>query len=319
MIPLPPCRPKLRKILLSALIAAILFPSLFLPLFASAQTLTIDADSQFGFAEHLFSDGQFEQAATEFNRFIYFFPDDYRAERALFQAAMSLFKGNHFQEAQRGFSQLVKRGSQGEYSSRSALMIAECRFKLNDIDGAVVSLQQLIHDTKDTAVRDEAWYRLAWIMIETADWQKAKSAFHQLSPMGSEKYRSDKILSGLDDADTLPRKSPALAGFLSVVPGAGHLYCDRPQDATVAFLLNTALAASAWQAFDRDMAWLGGLISFVEIGVYSGTLYSAVGSAHKYNRQKKIEFIEQLKRETTPVLSLSPIQGGFLLSLNVNF
>jgi TolA-binding protein len=319
MIPFPSYRPKLRKILFSAFISALLCPILSLPPFASAQTLTIDADSQFGFAQRLFAEGNFDQAANEFNRFIYFFPDDDRKEMALFQTGLSLFKANRFQEAQKIFSQRVERGGEGEYVSRASLMIAECRFKLNDVEGAVVRLQQLIQVTKEIDVKDEAWHRLAWFMIETADWQKAKTAFHQLSQEGSEKYRSDKVLPALETSDTIEKKAPSLACLLSIVPGAGHLYCDRPQDATIAFLLNTALAASAWQAFDKNMSWLGGLISFVEIGVYSGTMYSAVSSAHKYNRQKKIDFIEQLKRQATPAISLGSIPGGFHLSFNVDF
>lgn len=67
------------------------------------------------------------------------------------------------------------------------------------------------------------------------------------------------------------------------------------------------------------MPWLGGLISFAEIGVYSGTIYSAVGSAHKYNRQKKIDFIEHLKRQASPAILLGPAPGGFHLSLNIDF
>jgi tetratricopeptide (TPR) repeat protein len=296
-------------------VCSLLFP----PLLASANTLTIDADSQFGFARQLFTAGHFEQAADEFDRFIYFFPDDGRLAAALFQKGMSFFKLNRFQEAQSIFSQLEKQERQGEYRSRAALMIAACQSQLNDVQGAVASLKRLIENTRESAVKDEAWYRLAWLMIETADWQKAKIAFQQLSRTGNDQYRSDKMLSALDATDTLPQKNPHVSGLFSIIPGAGHLYCGRPRDATIAFFLNAALAASAWQAFDKEMPWLGGLISFVEIGVYSGTVYSAVSSAHKYNRQKKIDFIEQLKRQATPVISLGPIPGGFQLSLNVDF
>jgi TolA-binding protein len=319
MIPRSTGRYPLRKILLSALIPAIFSSILLSPLFASAEALTIDADSQLGFANRLFIDGHLERAATEFNRFIYFFPDDDRVESALFHEGLSFFKLNRFQEAQKVFSRLVERGSEREYTPRASLMIAECRFKMNDVDGAVICLQQMIAAAKETAVRDEAWYRLAWLMIETGEWQKAKIAFHSLSGKGSEKFQSLKVLTALETTDTIEKKSPSLAGLLSILPGAGHLYCDRPRDATSAFLLNTTLSASAWQAFDRDLTWLGGLISFVEMGVYSGTIYSAVGSAHKYNRQQKIDFIDQLKRQATPALSFGPVPGGFHLLLNINF
>jgi tetratricopeptide (TPR) repeat protein len=320
MIPfLPPRRHPLRRIVIPALLPAIFCSLLFLPLFASARTLTIDADSQFEYAQHLFSEGLFEQAATEFNRFIYFFPEDDRVENALFQAGLSFYKMTRFQEAKKVFGQVIERGSEGEYVHRAALMIAECRVQLHDVEGAIASLDQLIRDAGDPAVRDAARHRLAWLMIETAEWEKATRAFHSLSPEGKEKFGADKILSTLETTGSIERKSPFLAGSLSIVPGAGHLYCDRPRDATIAFLLNVALAASAWQAFDNDMAWLGGLISFAEIGVYSGTIYSAISSAHKYNRRQQINFIEQLKRQSSTAIFLNPVPGGFQLSLNIDF
>jgi tetratricopeptide (TPR) repeat protein len=292
---------------------------LFPPLSAVAKTLTIDADTQFEYAHRLFIDGQYEAAATEFNRFIYFFPDDRQLDTAMFEAGLSLVKLARFQEAQTAFIRVLEKAKDAQYIYRAYLMIAECRFKLNDVNGAVISLQQLATVAGDAATKDRARHQLGWLMIETADWEKAKSAFNQLSPEGAVKYNSGKVLAALQAADTIEQKSPDVAGFLSILPGAGHLYCARPQDATIAFLLNVALTASAWQAFDRDMPWLGGLISVVELGVYSGTLYSAVSSAHKYNRECVLNFIEKVKHQATPVLSLNPVPGGFHLSLNVDF
>jgi tetratricopeptide (TPR) repeat protein len=309
----------LHRIICPVVIWALCCSLLCPPLSASAGTLTLDADSQFGFAQHLFTEGHFEHAADEFDRFIYFFPNDDRVTAALFQKGMSFYRANRFQEAQSIFSQLEKQERQSEYRSRGTLMIAACQSQLNDVQGAVASLQRLIENTREATVKDEAWYQLAWLMIETANWQKAKIAFQQLSPTGSDKYQSGKLLSALDTTDTIPQKNPNIAGFFSIIPGAGHLYCERPRDATIAFFLNIALTTAAWQAFDQEMPWLGGLLSFVEIGVYSGTVYSAVSSAHKYNRQKTIDFIEQLKRQATPFISLGPVPGGFQLSLNVDF
>jgi tetratricopeptide (TPR) repeat protein len=292
---------------------------LFPPLSASAKTLAIDADTQFEYAHRLFTDGQYEAAATEFNRFIYFFQDDRQLDTAMFQVGLSFFKLNRFQEAQTAFIRVLEKAKDPQYIHRAYLMIAECRFKLNDVNGAVISLQQLVTIAGDAATKDRARCQLGWLMIETADWEKAKSAFNQLSPEGAEKYNSGKVLAALEAADTIEQKSPGVAGFLSILPGAGHLYCARPQDATIAFFLNAALTASAWQAFDRNMPWLGGLISAVELGVYSGTLYGAISGAHKYNRERVHTFIEKVKHQATPVLSFNPIPGGFHLSLNVDF
>jgi hypothetical protein len=92
----------------------------------------------------------------------------------------------------------------------------------------------------------------------------------------------------------LPYKDPTTAGALSVVPGLGHLYCERYKDGLVAFLLNGLFIAATVEAFHDNQNALGGILGFVELGFYSGTIYSAVNSAHKHNRKLKDDFLQGL-------------------------
>lgn len=287
--------------------------------FAHAETLVIDADTQYHYAQHLFSTGQYDSAIHEFNRFLYFFPTHGKAESAMFQVGDALFRSNRFQEAEATFIRVLEKAMDKELTQSAYFMIAECRFKLNDVNGAAISLKRLISITPDPAVKDRAWHRLGWLFVEAGDWENARNAFQELSIEGTKKYRSGNVLKELESWDTIERKNPTAAGFLSIVPGAGHLYCSRPQDAAIAFVLNSALVGSAWQAFDRDLTWLGGVLTLVELGVYSGTVYSAVSSTHKFNRRQVHHFIEKLKQQATPVLSLSPAPNGFQVSLNIDF
>ena len=96
----------------------------------------------------------------------------------------------------------------------------------------------------------------------------------------------------------IKKKSPVTAGLLSIIPGAGHFYCERRKDALVSFLLNGAMILGAFEAFENDMDAFGGIITFFELGFYSGKIYSAVSSAHKYNRDEKSNFLRYLKEST---------------------
>jgi hypothetical protein len=54
------------------------------------------------------------------------------------------------------------------------------------------------------------------------------------------------MYSSLGYIDDIQQKSPAVAGTLAaILPGAGHLYTERPRVALVAFLLNVAFIVSA--------------------------------------------------------------------------
>ena len=96
--------------------------------------------------------------------------------------------------------------------------------------------------------------------------------------------------------DGLPRKSPALAGTLAaVLPGAGHLYAERPRDALVSFLLNGSFIWAAVELFRNNNNVAGGIVAFFELGWYGGNIYSAVSSAHKYNKRIEDEYLQGLK------------------------
>jgi len=115
----------------------------------------------------------------------------------------------------------------------------------------------------------------------------------------------------------LPSKNPTTAGVLAVVPGLGHLYCNRPKDAVVAFLLNGLTIWAAIEAFDEDLDVLGGVLLLLESGWYTGNIYSAVNSAHKYNRKVRNDFRGSLPDRLN--LNLFTTRDGLGLALKIVF
>jgi hypothetical protein len=109
------------------------------------------------------------------------------------------------------------------------------------------------------------------------------------------------------------------AGVLAVLPGAGHLYTERYRDAAIAMALNGAFIWGMVEAFERKNYVVGGILTFFELGWYSGNIYSAVSSAYKYNRNKNKEYIEHLEREGNFSLGFSSLGKTPVLSLRYVF
>ncbi len=51
------------------------------------------------------------------------------------------------------------------------------------------------------------------------------------------------------------------------------------------------------EAFQHKSYVVGGILTFFELGWYSGNIYSAVSSAHKYNQKKKREYLDSLEKD----------------------
>jgi hypothetical protein len=64
---------------------------------------------------------------------------------------------------------------------------------------------------------------------------------------------------------------------------------------------------------------VGGILTFFELGWYSGNIYSAVSSAHKYNRERKKEYLDLLEKEGRFAVGISFRDKQPFLSLRYVF
>jgi tetratricopeptide (TPR) repeat protein len=291
----------------------LLFLLLSIPLYAPAEIL-LDPGRQFEFAEQYFQRGEFYRAIGEYERFIYFFPLSDKVPLARYMIGLSYLRGERYEEAIQAFNALIEEYQHTEYALKSYLGVSKAYALLKHYDMALTTLDNLITIGPDQQIRDEAHYQKGWVYLEMGMWEKARDGFEKISPENREKYNVKQILIELKKRRPIRQKSPTMAGLLAIIPGAGHLYCDRKRDALISFLLNGAMIYAAYEAFDHDLDALGGVITLFELGFYSGNIYSAVSSAHKYNRNERNRFLNYLKkRAKINILLVQPDKDKSLL------
>jgi outer membrane protein assembly factor BamD (BamD/ComL family)/TM2 domain-containing membrane protein YozV len=267
-----------------------------------------DRDKLFGFAESLFAEGDYYRAITEYKRFNYLYPVDILVEKADFRIGECYFKAGRRSEAIDSFNVFIRQYPAGALRPDALYLKGQAEKEQKRYTDALTTFDELIR-TGDANYRDRALYAQALVLLAQQDWQRARETFASL-PQESPLYPSAIIYSdGLGRMDGLPRKSPALAGTLAaVLPGAGHLYAERPRDGLVSFLLNGSFIWAAVELFRNNNNVAGGIVAFFELGWYGGNIYSAVGSAHKYNQRVEDEFLQGLKEKSG--ISLYRDQSG---------
>jgi tetratricopeptide (TPR) repeat protein len=299
------------------LVAAVTIAICLFPAYAYAsQAVLPDPDRQFQFAEHYFQKGEYYRAIGEYERFIYFFPEAKQVELARYTIGLAYLKGQRYQEAIQAFECLIDEYQASAYAIKSYLRISEAYVQLKRYNEALINLENIVAIAPDQNIKDEAYYQRGWVYLEKGLWRNAQTCFDKISAQNREKYRLEHLLKELDKKKLFKRKHPSIAGLLAVVPGAGHLYCERYRDALMSFLVNGTLIFAAYEAFDHDQNALGGIITFVELGFYSGNIYSAVSSAHKYNRDEKNRFLRYLKEHAKINISLGGLEGNKALMLS---
>jgi tetratricopeptide (TPR) repeat protein len=291
-----------RRLLFSFLALSILLS--LSPIAPHAEAIEINADGQLRFADSYFEDGNYPRAIAEYERFLHFFPKDDRGDAVRYQIGTAFFEAGRYRDAIDRFSRLAEAGgppaelAPDDLSFRSFLMIAESYVRLDARDTAVSILTRLLAATDSPGIADEIHYRIAWIQLRGHNWRGAKAELSRMERHSPAAYPVTAITSALEEVNRIPQKSPAVAGLLSVMPGAGYLYCGRYQDALTSFLFNGALILSGVEAFDSGNEALGGLIGFVGVGFYSGSIYGSISAAHKYNRSRNDGFVQRLQQST---------------------
>ena len=285
----------------------------------AGQTLTIDSDKQFEYAEKLFSNGKYPQAIDEYNRFIHFFPKDIRVHRAQYNIGLAYYNSRQYEAAIESFQKLIHPSVKRELFIKAHWRMSESHIGLRQFGAAIIDLENLITLVDDRDIQEEAYYRIGWIYIETASFEKAKENFNKISADNRQKFQVDNLFAELKEPIQIPQKNPTTAGVLSIIPGAGYVYTERYRDAFIAFLINAAFAVAAYESFDNDLNALGTIIGVVGIGFYAGNIYGATTSAHKYNRRQTRNFIEDLKQNTKIQLSGNIQNKGISVALQYKF
>jgi TolA-binding protein len=284
----------------------------------AGEVLTIDADQQLRLAADHFRNGDYHSAITEYKRFINFFPQHPEVITAHFKIAMSHFRSQSYPIAITLFEAFIDRFAANSLTTQAYFKISQSYLALGDSANALLTLHNLILTSHDPDVRDRAHYQMGWIYIDSAAWEQARKAFAKIRPVNQVVYRLPEVLSEIEHIQNLPPKSPQTAGILAILPGAGHVYTERYQDALVSFLVNSALFAAAYASFDSGNDIVGGLFTLVGIGFYSGNIYSAVSSAHKFNRRQTEQSIRNLQKRKFH-FSAHTNGRGFEFALNYRF
>ncbi len=286
---------------------------------AEAQTYTIDADHQLNYADHLFNAHEYALAIDEFKRFLYFFPGDSRIFQTRYKIGLAYLKSGRYKAAAHAFEGLTENFVQNKLTGPIYFSLSESYLNQNNTDKALITLHNLVTISKDRQILDHANYKIALIYLEIGMWEKAGTFLAKISLPNQERYQLKRISKELEQSSLIRHKSPGLAGLLSIIPGGGYLYCERYQDALTAFVVNCGLIYAAYEAFDNKLYGIGGMISFVEFGFYSGNIYGAMTSAHKFNASRTKRFIDNLKKNLSLNLACDSTMQTLGLTMQYSF
>jgi len=276
------------------------FPALIcLLLFVASSPASYSEDKQLlSFADHLFDEGDYYRAITEYERFLFNYPDNTEAPRARIKIGLAYQKGQKWRQAEEELGTVIRDYKGSPYERQAAWELGETYYKSGQFTLAASQYKHFRESFPGENLAQKAQMRIAWCSVRTGDFQTVKKEL-SLVESGSPYYEpAQGFLKDLAGFDSLSHRSPALSGAMSaVIPGTGQFYAGRYMDGMAALIINAAFIYGAVEAYNKKIYGAFGILLFFETGWYGGNIFSAITSTHKYNRVQKENYLNTLEKK----------------------
>jgi tetratricopeptide (TPR) repeat protein len=272
------------------------------------------------FANHLYEQHDYYRALSEYQRFIFLFPTDSRIPEAELQIGRCYRGDNRRDKAFTYFIRLFNNSAEEPIARQALLEMIAIRREQRRYSEAIYWTEQFIERYPTYPEIDKIHLHLAFLKIDSGRYDEAIISLERIQLKSRYYPAAHSLRQALQQRPAIKEKSPETAGVLSaILPGSGHLYVGRPEQAIASLLLNGLFVSGAVLAFTHDSPVLGGILVFFEIGWYVGGIRSASQAAREENLEKQNRFRRDLKEKYRLSLGLEPGTDRLALSLCFSF
>jgi tetratricopeptide (TPR) repeat protein len=278
------------------------------------------ADRLWDFANHLYEKQDYYRALSEYQRFVFLFPTDYRVDQAKLRIGRCYRREGKPDKAFSYLIRLFNTRTEEPIGPEVLLEMVAIREEQERYPRAIYWVKQFIERYPDYAELDSVHLRLAWLQIDSGRYGEAIAALERIQPKSTHYPRARSLRQALQQRPEVGKRSPLMAGALSaVLPGSGHLYAGRPDQAASSFLLNALFITGAVLAFEHDSPVLGGILVFFEMGWYVGGIRSAAQAAREENQKEDSKYRRELNEKYRLSFGLEPGKDRLALCIRLSF
>lgn len=238
------------------------------------------------FAQHLFEIRKYEASAQEYERVLFFRPNDSQIQRKLLASYFQAKKHKQgIERAQKMYPKVEMMPEQLAFGYGKLLLMDRSFPELNHL---IFTNQQMLNGDKQVILIGQALF--------SENWQSAQDIYQKYSPQTDKLSVFQPLLVRTEN---LTRKKPLLAlGLSGLVPGLGRFYTKQWKDGIISFVITGSLGFASYRNFSRNGrgSILGWVYGGLALGYYAGNLYGSFQSAHRFNEQESGRIIDETTR-----------------------
>jgi tetratricopeptide (TPR) repeat protein len=276
---------------------------LILPIFLLSQPVFCE-ELVLNLGNHLFKQGEYTAAITEYKRYLYFNQDSEKKTDVLMRIARAFREEGDLSEARYYYLKAQDTAKNTEELADARMETAFISILAGEYTRAEFELLQL-SSIPDLAKKTEQKiaFRLGIVYTFTGTWDKAHKEFS--FALSDQKKTMSQIESILEEAAAVKKKKPTTAKVLStVLPGLGQVYAGYPLDGLGALLINGGIFFLFGHTI-ADGHYPEAALTFLYLVLrfYPGNIYQAGQKAKAYNNRQEEMYRNRILRVLEEVVS----------------
>ena len=269
--------------------------------FVFFNTTPPSAAAESAFADSLFREGDYLNAAHEYKRLLFLHPDTPQNDFITFRVAASYQNAGKLKNAIGAYQLLIDTYPESSLVARCKNSIAQCQILLGDSKQGLSSLKGFLGEHTESDLAPRAHFTIGVVHMDKGEWTQARHVWNDVSlnyPESPFAEVGNRLAEKIKDAENLPRRSPTIVGALSVfVPGSGQMYTGRSVDGFYAFVSVAVLAGASFYYADQGRYEVAVPIGILGAFFYGNSIYQGIQIARTFNLQHERQFRDKLQQE----------------------
>lgn len=248
------------------------------------------------FAEHLIEMGEYQAAATEYQRLSYLIGESPVSDSLLSKIAYCYQLDQKYEVAIKYYNRLLQYHPQSVLCGQTIHSIARIYRFEKQYEKSNNFIFSHRTDIKCDSLEKRIDLLAGMNYLNLFQWDNARKLFDRYTAEKDEE--TARLLYIAREGSRLPYKSATIAGILStLIPGSGRFYLGRKMDGLYSFLLISLLGFQTYRSFDEQgissvKGWLYGSVTAV---LYGGNIYGTVVAAKIYNNKLKTDHVSKIE------------------------
>ena len=277
---------------------AVILLIVFLP---TAHSQEFNKSELLDFADSLFQEEDYLNAAHEYRRYLFLFPNEHNSDFVQFRLAASYQNAGRLASAIQTYQLLIDTYPTSPLMQRARSNIAQCQLLEGNKEVAIRSLQQFLSTYPESDLAPRAQFMIATVQMEGKDWEKASKTWEKIAvkyPDTRFAEASNQLIRMVRSRELMLQRSPTFSGLLSaVIPGLGQAYSGRFLDGLQSLTVIGTIGAGTAYYINREQYEVAIPVGLLGLFFYAGNVYGGVQAAMTFNSRQEDKFLDGLRDE----------------------